>query len=100
MQGVNPIVLMVVMFAMFYFLMIRPQAKRQKEHRAMLDRLATNDLVITRGGMIGRVVSVAGDVLVLEIQDQVRCAVPRSYVDGKWDGRVPEALRQALREPA
>ena len=95
MQGLNPIVLMLVMFATFYFLMIRPQAKRQKDHRALLDKLAGGDLVITRGGMIGRITDVADDVLILEIQDQVRCAVPRAYVEGTWEGKVPDALRHA-----
>lgn len=95
MQGLNPIVLMLVMFAMFYFLLIRPQAKRQREHRALLDKLGAGDLVVTRGGMIGRITGVADDVLVLEIQDQVRCAVPGAYVEGKWEGKVPAALRHA-----
>jgi hypothetical protein len=48
--------------------------------------------------MIARVTATADEVLVLEIQDRVRCVVPRTYVDGKWEGKVPEALRYAARE--
>ena len=52
-NAASPIVMMLVMFAIFYFILIRPQAKRQKEHQAMLGKLGKGDEVITRGGMIG-----------------------------------------------
>lgn len=91
----NPILMMVVMFAIFYFLLIRPQAKRQRERQTMLGKLGKNDLVITRGGVIGRVTGAIGDVLELEIQDQVRVQVPRAYVDGMWTGAVRDASRAA-----
>jgi preprotein translocase subunit YajC len=91
----NPILMMVVMFAIFYFVLIRPQTKRQRERQTMLGKLGEDDLVITRGGVIGRVTGVLGDVLVLEIQDHVRVRVPRAYVDGKWTGTVRDDASRA-----
>ncbi len=48
---------LLIMFVLLYFLMLRPQIKRQKEHKAMLEALAKNDEVVTSGGLLGRVVS-------------------------------------------
>ena len=87
----QPIVMMLVMFAVFYLVLIRPQAKRQRQHQAMLAQLGADDVVITRGGVIGRIAEVAGDVLVLEVQDRVRLQVPRAYVEGKWTAPQPAA---------
>jgi preprotein translocase subunit YajC len=89
-NAASPIVMMLVMFAIFYFILIRPQAKRQKEHQAMLGKLGKGDEVITRGGMIGKITGVSDDnVLVIELQEKVRVRVPRAYVEGKWEGKVP-----------
>lgn len=95
MQAMQPIMMMLVMFGIFYFILIRPQMKRQKEHQAMLGKLGTGDEVITRGGVIGKITGVNGDVLVLEIQEKVRVRVPRAYVEGRWDGKVPESATKA-----
>ncbi|HEX4450164.1 MAG TPA: preprotein translocase subunit YajC [Kofleriaceae bacterium] len=91
MQAMQMPLLMLVMFAIFYFLIIRPQSKRQKEHQAMLNKLGKGDEVITRGGVIGKITGVSEDntLLVLELQEKVRVRIPRSYVEGKWDGKVP-----------
>jgi preprotein translocase subunit YajC len=93
----SPIVMMLVMFAIFYFILIRPQAKKQKEHQAMLGRLGKGDEVITRGGVIGKITGVSEDdkVLVLELQEKVRVRVPRAYVEGKWEGKVPEGAAKS-----
>jgi preprotein translocase subunit YajC len=74
------------MFGVFYFILIRPQAKKQKEHQAVLAALKKGDTVITRGGVIGTVSGVVGNEIVLELQEKVRVRVLRSYVDGKYDG--------------
>jgi preprotein translocase subunit YajC len=87
----QPIVMMLVMFGIFYFILIRPQVKKQKEHAAMLGRLGKGDEVITRGGVIGKITGVSDDgVVVIELQEKVRVRVPRAYIEGKWDGKVPE----------
>jgi len=95
-NAMQPIMMMLVMFGIFYFILIRPQVKKQKEHQAMLGKLGKGDEVITRGGVIGRITGVSDDgVLVLELQEKVRVRVPRAYVEGKWDGKVPESAMKA-----
>jgi preprotein translocase subunit YajC len=90
MQAAQPFLMMLVIFAIFYFLMIRPQVRKQKEHQAMLSKLGKGDEIITRGGIIGKITGVTDDgVLVLELQEKVRVRVPRAYVEGRWEGKVP-----------
>mgnify|MGYP000924385440 FL=1 len=72
--------MMVVIFAIFYFLMIRPQQKKQKELKAMLDNLAYGDTVMTSGGIHGKVTGLADAVVTLEIADKVRIKVARSAI--------------------
>ena len=91
MQGAQPIILMVVMFAIFYFVLIRPQAKKQREHQEKLKKLDKGDMVLTRGGVIGKITGVNGDVLVIELQEKVRVRVPRSYIDDRWTDSAPGA---------
>jgi len=65
-MGMLPIVLM---FVILYFLMIRPQMKRQKEHRNLLAALAKGDEVVTAGGILGRVVNVGDAYVTLEVSN-------------------------------
>lgn len=96
MNAASPLVMMAVMFGIFYFILIRPQVKKQKEHQAMLGKLGKGDEVITRGGVIGKITGETDDgVLVLELQEKVRVRVPRAYVEGKWDGKVPEGAAKS-----
>ena len=96
MGGMQPIIMMLVMFGIFYFILNRPQVKKQKEHTAMLGRLGKGDEVITRGGMIGKITGVGDDgVIVLELQEKVRVRVPRAYIEGKWDGKVPASASKS-----
>lgn len=92
MAAMQPILMMLVMFGIFYFILIRPQVRKQKEHQAQLSRLGKGDEVITRGGLIGKITGVSDDgVLVVELQEKVRVRIPRAYVEGKWEGKVPES---------
>jgi preprotein translocase subunit YajC len=96
MAGMQPIVMMLVMFAIFYFILIRPQVKRQKETQSMLSKLGKGDEVVTRGGLIGKITGVSDDgVLVIELQEKVRVRVPRAYVEAKWEGKVPDSANKA-----
>ncbi len=74
------IIMMVVLFAIFYFLMIRPQQKKQKELRDMIANLAHGDVVITAGGVIGKVTGLTEAEVTLEIADKVRVKVARNFV--------------------
>ena len=89
--GMSMMVMMLAMFGIFYFLLIRPQVKRQKEHQAMLGKLGKGDEVITRGGIIGKITGVTDDntILVVELQEKVRVRIPRAYVEARWEGKVP-----------
>jgi preprotein translocase subunit YajC len=95
MAAMQPILMMLVMFGIFYFILIRPQVRKQKEHQAQLSKLGPGDEVITRGGIIGKITGIKDDVLIVELQDKVRVRVPRAYVEGKWEGKVPETATKA-----
>jgi preprotein translocase subunit YajC len=96
MQAMQPIMMMLVMFGIFYFILIRPQVRKQKEHQAQLSKLTKGDEVITRGGVIGKITGVSDDgILVLELQEKVRVRIPRAYIEGKWDGKVPDTAARA-----
>ncbi len=75
--GMLPLVLM---FVVLYFIMIRPQMKRQKEHKAMIDALAKGDEVVTSGGLLGRVTRMGEGTLHLEIAAGVEVQVQRGSV--------------------
>lgn len=81
--GLNFIFMMVAMFAIFYFLLIRPQQKKAKQHQEMLKALKRGDSVITNGGIAGTVVGTTERYLTIEIAEKVRIRVLRSHVAGK-----------------
>jgi len=68
------------MFAIFYFILIRPQQKRQREHREMLGRLKKGDKVVTGGGLIGNIFALTDQELTLEISDRVKVKVMRHQI--------------------
>nr|WP_240980147.1 preprotein translocase subunit YajC [Ramlibacter agri] len=71
---------LVLMFVVLYFVMIRPQMKRQKEHRSMIDALAKGDEVATSGGLIGKVTKLEDQFLKVELAPGVEVQVQRSAV--------------------
>ena len=75
--GMLPLVLM---FVVLYFIMIRPQMKRQKEHRALVQSLAKGDEVVIGGGMLGRVTRLSEQYLHVEIANGVEVQVQRAAV--------------------
>ena len=73
---------LVLMFVIFYFLLIRPQQKRNKEHRSLIANLKKGDRIITTGGLHGRVTGLDEVTLTVEIADKVRVKINRSNVAG------------------
>jgi preprotein translocase subunit YajC len=71
---------LVLMFVVLYFVMIRPQMKKQKEHRSMLDALAKGDEVVTAGGVLGKVNKLGDSYVGLEVASGVEVQVQRSAV--------------------
>ncbi len=78
--GYESLILIVLMFAVLYFLMIRPQMKRAKEHKTMIEALQKGDEVVAAGGMLGRVNKISDNYVTLEIADNVEVQVQRPAV--------------------
>jgi preprotein translocase subunit YajC len=84
-QGGNPyqpIIMLVLMFAIFYFLLIRPQQKKAKQHKQLIESLKAGDEVITVGGIHGKVTAVQEDIVTVEVATGVKIRVSRSSVAG------------------
>lgn len=73
---------MILIFAIFYLLLIRPQQKKAKEHRTLLENLKKGDSVITQGGLYGKIIGIQDQVVTLEIADKVRVRVSRAHIAG------------------
>jgi len=84
-QGNFPLML-IMMVAVFYFILIRPQQKKQKEQDNWLKSLKKGDEVVTSGGVIGRISGLTDTTVTLEVQEKVRIKVLRSSVSGKAPG--------------
>jgi preprotein translocase subunit YajC len=72
--------MMVVFIAIFYFLLIRPQQKKAKDHQAMVTKLAAGDEVVTTGGILGKIVEVSDSFVTLEIAPNVQVKVQKFQV--------------------
>lgn len=70
----------VLMFVALYFLMIRPQMKRQKEHKAMVEAVAKGDEVVTAGGILGKVTKISDVYLSIEVQDGTELIIQKSAI--------------------
>ena len=78
--GLGRMLMPLILIAVMYFLMIRPQMKRAKEHRSMLEALNRGDEVITNGGLAGVVTDIGDNFVTVEIADNVRVRVQKSAV--------------------
>jgi preprotein translocase subunit YajC len=78
--GMESMLLIVLMFVVLYFLMIRPQMKRAKEHKAMIEALQKGDEIVTAGGVLGRVSKLNENYITLEIANNVEIQVQRPSV--------------------
>lgn len=80
--GFSSFIPLILMFAIFYFLLIRPQQKKSKEHREMISNLKKGDRVITSGGLHAQITGLDENTLTVEIADRVRVKMQRSNVAG------------------
>lgn len=79
--GMESLLPLVLIFVVFYFLLIRPQQKKQKEHRAMLEALHRGDRVVTAGGIMGTITKVQSESeLIVEIAEGVKVRVARGMI--------------------
>ena len=74
------LIMLGVLFAAFYFILIRPQAKRAKEHKAMITALAKGDEIVTGGGVLGKVTNLSDGYITVDIADGVEIKVQRQAV--------------------
>ena len=79
----NPLWMMLAIFAVFYFMIIRPQQKKQREQDQWLKALKKGDEVVTAGGLIGKITGLTDTTVTLEVQEKVRLKVLRSAITGK-----------------
>jgi preprotein translocase subunit YajC len=80
MAAFQQIIPLVFMFAIFYFLLIRPQQKKAKAHKALLESMKKGDNVITAGGVHGKIVAVDNDIVTLEVANNVNIKITKSYI--------------------
>ena len=72
----------IIIFVIFYFLLIRPQQKRAKEHRTLLENIKVGEYVLTSGGIYGKITGLRDNIITLEISDKVRVKVSRGNIAG------------------
>lgn len=81
--GIASFIPLVLIFVVFYFLLIRPQQKKVKEHQALVEGLKRGDAVVTSGGIYGEITGMTETVITLEIADNVRIKISRGHIAGK-----------------
>jgi len=84
-EAPNPLISLmplILMFVIFYFLLIRPQQKKQKDHKAMLSELKKNDQVITSGGIHGTIVNIKDNTYVIRVDENVKIEISKTAVSG------------------
>jgi preprotein translocase subunit YajC len=91
--GGNPLgafIPLILMFAIFYFLLIRPQQKKAKQHRELLSNLKKGDHILTGGGFYGKIVAINGDVLTVDLGNENKVKINRGFVSGLAEPTAPE----------
>jgi len=89
---------LILMIAVFWFLLIRPQRKRQQEHKVMLENLRRNDAILTTGGLIGRILDIDGDILTVDLGD-TKVRIGRGFVSALYDEKtLPPLLKEKKRK--
>jgi preprotein translocase subunit YajC len=86
--GMGILFMIVPLFLIFYFLLFRPQKKKADEQRALLSSLKKGDMVVTQGGLHGRITGLTDSTITLEIAEKVRVKVSRPHIAGKLRSEV------------
>ena len=86
---------LILMFAIFYFLLIRPQQKKAKQHREFLANLKRGDFILTGGGIYGRITEVRGDKMSVEIGKDLVIEINRNYVAAPGDAAAAQGAPKA-----
>ena len=94
----TPLVPIILMLGIMWFFLIRPQQKKQKDHKAMIDNLKKGDRIVTSGGLIGKVTGVNETTLTVEIADRVRVKVNRGSVAGLAQAASPPPAAEKTKE--
>jgi len=81
--GMGAMLFPIAIVVIFYFLLIRPQQKKAKEHRAMIDALKKGDKIVSSGGLHGVITGISDDAITMEIAPKVRVKISRGSVGGK-----------------
>jgi len=97
-SGFTALVPLILMFAIFYFLLIRPQQKKAKQHQEMINALKKGDKVITSGGIHGRIASVDDTTITLEIADKVKIKLSRGNVATIFQAPAPQSDKSDKKE--
>lgn len=87
-----------LIFIVFYFLIIRPQKKRQSDHQKLLDDLKKGDRVLTQGGMFGTVVGVQKDRVILKIADNVKVEYQKPSIVAVLDEKTGASMKEDASE--
>jgi len=83
MQSLGQFLPLIFLFGIFYFLIIRPQQKQQKEHKAMLEALTKGDKIVTTGGLFAEVVKVEEDFIKIKLNDTSIVRLDKAFVNRK-----------------
>jgi len=94
----SPMFMILAMVGIMYFLVIRPQSKKAKDHQKMLSELKKGDDVTTQGGIIGKITGMKDTEVTLQLQEGVRVRVLRSAVTGVYTGAAAAAKSETKSE--
>jgi preprotein translocase subunit YajC len=78
--GIADFIFLILLFVVFYFLLLRPQMKKAKEHKKLVASLAKGDEVVTMGGLLGKITSVGDDFVTLQVADNLEVRVQKQSV--------------------
>lgn len=92
MESISPLLIMAVVIAALYFIMIRPQQKKAKGHRELVEKLKVGDLVMTMGGIVGKINGLSDETVLLEVKKGVNMTIARQAVSRTIDEETAKKM--------